>query len=454
MWYLNIYLTTDRINTVFSRALYIYLFFFKNKFKRYFNYPIYFNNYNRIYKKRVNLYKLNVLNKISNIKRFIFFKNKKLNGYSIFNYIRSFSFKYHINHLLWHSHYSILLFKYKDYYFNGRINNINLNYLNLYSKINLSNYSFIFNLYLNIFDIKNEWSIELTYNKYNKLNSLYNNTYYYYYYYGNNNYFNLNNIDIYRLFISILFKYYNDFLSKLSRYSYIVNYNNYKIKDFFMRYINIKMWLKHLYIRYHLTLYRFKYWTVWVKRAKLEILKPRKHYAWRVRRIELIPWWFFFEKYIKLFVYFLLNIYYTKLNFIYWWLNNRLNYSINLLLYLKFLEFKYNNKLVNYINNKLVNYINNKLVNYINNNLLIYYKALLFNIRGLNINNINLINLNIILKIYFIIFNIKLSLNFKYLLYYKITFYNIIKYYWSLLFKLRNKYILIKPNYYYFRNHK
>ena len=45
-----------------------------------------------------------------------------------------------------------------------------------------------------------------------------------------------------------------------------------------------------------------------------------------------------------------------------------------------------------------------------------------------------------------------MSLNFKYLLYYKITFYNIIKYYWSLLFKLRNKYILIKPNYYYFRN--
>ena len=51
-----------------------------------------------------------------------------------------------------------------------------------------------------------------------------------YFDYGNkkplsNTYFN--NVELYRLFINLLFQYYNNFLYRLIRYRYILDYKNY-----------------------------------------------------------------------------------------------------------------------------------------------------------------------------------------------------------------------------------
>jgi len=61
--------------------------------------------------------------------------------------------------------------------------------------------------------------------------------------------------------------------------------------------------------------------------------------------------------------------------------------------------------------------------------------------------------INLILKLYFTIWNFTSTINFKNFLYYKILFFKSIKYYSSLVFTLKNKNIVFKPNYYYYRIH-
>jgi len=95
----------------------------------------------------------------------------------------------------------------------------------------------MFNLLLNSFEVNNSWAYELTKSSNNILVLLDHNSYYYYYHYGHNNYMNLNTLDVYRIFISLLFKYYNNFLEKLSRYSYILSFKHLKKKTFFFVYL-------------------------------------------------------------------------------------------------------------------------------------------------------------------------------------------------------------------------
>jgi len=84
-------------------------------------------------------------------------------------------------------------------------------------------YSYIFNILLNILDIKEEWAYYLTDDNSNfYINvKLLNGTFYYCYNYGNFFFFNLNDLDGYRLFISLLKNYYNNFFIKLVRYRYL-----------------------------------------------------------------------------------------------------------------------------------------------------------------------------------------------------------------------------------------
>lgn len=450
MWYLNLYLTTERNNILYSNSLNVYIKVFINNYKNYFTFPLYFNNYYFLYQRKITFYRLMALRKINDLKRFIFIKNKKLNGYSLFNYLRSFSFKYHINHLLWHSPYSFLLFKFKENINFFTVNqNFNLFYFYHNDIIEFENYSYIFNLFLNIFEIKNSWIICMLSHSNIELSTFYFNSYYYYYNYGHHNYLNLNTLDSYRIFISLLFQYYNNFLLKLSRYSFIITIKQYTIKQFFLFYFNVKLWFKYLYWRYRFQLYRFQFWGVWIKRAKLNIFKPKNHYAWRANKKELIPFWFIFEHYIKAFIYFLVTIYYTKLNFIYWWFNYRLNYNLLVYIYLKFFEYLYNNKAWVYYY-KCIIWYNNLNFNF----HIAFYQLIFLKLNGLQI-NFSLINYyHLILKIYFFIINFKMSLNFKNFLYYKKCIFNLIRYYFSLLFKIRNKFAIFKPNYYYFRIHK
>jgi hypothetical protein len=109
--------------------------------------------------------------------------------------------------------------------------------------IKFNKYSLIFNLYLNVIDIKEDWSYLLlnnnnNNNNYNQL--LFNDSFNNYYYYGHSNYKNFNVLDAYRIFISLLFQYYNNFLYKLSRYLYILDMKNYTLFKFVERYFNIK----------------------------------------------------------------------------------------------------------------------------------------------------------------------------------------------------------------------
>lgn len=61
-----------------------------------------------------------------------------------------------------------------------------------------------------------------------------------YYNFGLFNYSNFNILDAYRVFISLLFKYYNNFLYKLSRYIYVLDLKNYTLLKFFKRFFNVK----------------------------------------------------------------------------------------------------------------------------------------------------------------------------------------------------------------------
>ena len=83
-----------------SRSFYFYLEIFKRKFIPYFSTIEFINEYNLNYTKNIINYKLSVLNKISNLKRFFYRQNKSNVGLKIFSYLNCFSLKFHMKHLL------------------------------------------------------------------------------------------------------------------------------------------------------------------------------------------------------------------------------------------------------------------------------------------------------------------------------------------------------------------
>ena len=92
-------------------------------------------------------------------------------------------------------------------------------------------YSFIFNLYFNTFEI-NE-------NVLNKNLLFINTELKNYFSFGTYNYYNSSDIEIYRLIMNFIFYYYKNFLYRLLRYRYIIDYKNYTLLNFFKRYFNI-----------------------------------------------------------------------------------------------------------------------------------------------------------------------------------------------------------------------
>ena len=116
-------------------------------------------------------------------------------------------------------------------------------------------YNYIFNLFLNILDIKEEWAFYLTDDVVYSINSnILNLTFYYVYNYGNFFYFYLNEIDIFRIFNSLLKNYYNNFLIKLTRYRYILELKEYTIFTVIIRYL--KQWYNSSYIKLRYFIYQ------------------------------------------------------------------------------------------------------------------------------------------------------------------------------------------------------
>ena len=102
-------------------------------------------------------------------------------------------------------------------------------------------------------------------------------------------------------------------------------------------------------------------------------LKAINIYGFRAYRKNFLPIWFLYDYYIKLFIYFLLEKYYTKEFFIlYWfnWFSNYLFYNYFLILFflnffnLKYFLFKHFNIIlnINFLNiyNFFINIINKK----------------------------------------------------------------------------------------------
>ena len=375
-------------------------------------------------------------------------------------------------------------------------------------------YSLVFNLYLNIVDIKEGWAYFMFDNLININKLLFYETYNNYYYNGNNSYRRLDTLEFYRIIISLLFKYYNNFLYKLSRYLYILDLKNYNFMSFFNRYFNLDNWFWHFYVKF-----RFQLNTDHLFGRSLEynfydyIIDEKNKYAYKVRRIELAPFWFIFYKYIKLFIYLLLNKYYTQNFFVKWWLNFRLelNLFIKLIIFYYYLKYKlkifyynlnpwfkfiikvnynfiitdyrvraYINKLNNisilssiyiYILNlyiKILTYrsylifiINNKFKLFFNSNNFIIYQWYLNIIFMVNIYNyiikflwlINYSEFYQFIKIYLFKFDFNLNsiFNFRDFFLYKLYIKSIIQYYIDILFKIKNKLVYFKSNYYYYR---
>jgi hypothetical protein len=130
---------------------------FHKKFNKYFIEYNKINKYNNKYTVKIKSYKIKVLRKIKNLKKFFFYNNKRNKGLRIFAYLNTFSIKFHLKHLLWHSPYSFLFFKQNNILKNIKLSNIYY-YNYYYQKINYNTiyYSFIFNILLNIIDIKEE----------------------------------------------------------------------------------------------------------------------------------------------------------------------------------------------------------------------------------------------------------------------------------------------------------
>ena len=92
-------------------------------------------------------------------------------------------------------------------------------------------YIIIFNLYFNTFEInENVLNTNLFFINIELKN---------YFNFGTYNYYNSSDIEIYRLIINFILYYYKNFLYRLLRYRYIIDYKNYTLLKFFKRYFNI-----------------------------------------------------------------------------------------------------------------------------------------------------------------------------------------------------------------------
>ena len=528
-WFMNTYLTNDRQNVKLFKNIKFLVYFFKLKYMSYFAYCDYsLNMYNEIYNVKVKTYKLKVLNKINNLKRFFFNHNKYNNGWSLFKYLNSFSLKFHIKHLIWHSPYSfmyfdnnnmmmdlnknseffnvcIYIFDYKEaieYFKCNTIEHIGDNKYNtlymfdskilnkvkerkqqinrLYGQFNVVDfreYSVLFNLYLNENIIKEEWYSLCIWNKHTVL---LNELFYNYYSNGlNNNYNNNNNIkmEFYRILIVLLYQYYNNFLYRIIRYRYILDFKNYTFLKFIKRYFNIQDWFWHSYIRLRIQIYKYLYYgKMFLKRNYMKTFKLKNLYTHRIRQIKLISFWFYFDKYIKLFIYFLINKYYTKSFFILYWLNDIYNLKIILFfiyyygflydIYIRILSLKNANSFIL----KLFFFIKNVI--YIFNQIFYILKLKIQNIVNINVNEIKwlfliifdsnfkiiyFINYKILLiyiKYYFFYFNIKFLYKLNNIILLKIYIEKIFNYYLKIVFNFKNSLVYFKSNYYFFRKQR
>jgi hypothetical protein len=79
--------------------MYFINLFFK-KFNKYFIEYNKINKYNNKYKYKIKGYKIKVLRKIKNLKKFFHYNTKRNRGYRLFSYINTFSIKFHLKHLL------------------------------------------------------------------------------------------------------------------------------------------------------------------------------------------------------------------------------------------------------------------------------------------------------------------------------------------------------------------
>jgi hypothetical protein len=551
-WGFNIYLNFRKEKKKNIKFVLILCHIFEDRFKVYHKYVHFkINSHNAIYKKSIKSYKISVLNRISNLKRFFFYRNKRFNGWAIWNYIRSFSFKFHIKHLLWHSPYSYIFFNnqnknenfiehinYNKYVLKynllmdfNKINILNDFYIRLYSvlagyrpkiyllsiikglkwniytdsdliksiiinkdqkfnimksiPITINKYSLIFNLYSNVINIKQDWSYVMFNNQIDLNKFLLDTSFNDYYYYGHfNSYKNISLLEGYRLFITLLFQYYNNFLFRLSRYIYIISLKDYTLIKFFKKYFNFKDWLLHFYMRFRIQLYpSYIFGRGPEDEFYSQLVSRESKYAYKVRRIELAPFWFIFYKYIKLFIYFLLNKYYTKNFIIKWWLNYQLNFSLyfkfiifyyslilkfkNLMVYNNIIYIYYINLLIIKIYYKYIYYINLlfkfilQLLVYYNFNIYVWYVNILFKF---NINDyllkflwlFNYNNFKQLLNIFWLKINFNLNniINMRNFFLYKLYIKGLIQHYVDILFKIKNKLIYYKSNYFYWRKPK
>lgn len=484
-WLLKIYLTKERTNIELFKNVSFLSWLFKSRFFAYFVYCDYtINSYNDLFYIKNKSYRLCVLNKINNLKRFFYFQNKHVSGWSILKYIRSFSLSYHIKHFLWHSPYSFLLFK--DTFIIQSNNFTIYNFVNSYNiisptikkeliLINPLNYLMLFNLFLNIIEINNNWFYILNYNHldiksniefFNLCNKIFLKTYYNYYNNGISVLLPFHFIDIYRFLMNFLFEYYNNFLYKLIRYRYILNYKNYTFLKFLERYFND--WYNQIYPRIRTQLYRYVAYSKMIKwfwSSQLN-LKAINIFGFRAYRKNFLPIWFLCDYYIKLFIYFLLEKYYTKEFFILYWLNwfsNYLFYNYFLILFfLNFFNLKYFLcKNFNIISN--INFLNiyNFFINAININKKNIYVWYMWIILKYDINifyNFNYIKGYLIIKWFFLSINktmfsiFEINLN-KFILI-KIYIEKLISYYFNVLFNIKNSLVFFKSNYYYYNKQR
>jgi hypothetical protein len=82
-----------------EKFMYLINLFFK-KFNKYFIEYNKINNYNYKYNYKIKSYKIKVLRKIKNLKKFFFFNTKRNKGLRIFSYLNTFSIQFHLKHLL------------------------------------------------------------------------------------------------------------------------------------------------------------------------------------------------------------------------------------------------------------------------------------------------------------------------------------------------------------------
>jgi hypothetical protein len=79
--------------------MYIINLFFK-KFNKYFIEYNKINKYNNKYKYKIKSYKIKVLRKIKNLKKFFYYNTKRNKGSRFFSYLNIFSIQFHLKHLL------------------------------------------------------------------------------------------------------------------------------------------------------------------------------------------------------------------------------------------------------------------------------------------------------------------------------------------------------------------